>query len=159
MAANWDAIGERGQALAFVTLMQRSRGGVRLFRLQFLGDKYPAVDHFVDLLGGDDELTPFFFVQVKTTTLGYTEQGTLRVQVSETAMKRLRAYPAPTYIIGVDEPQEALFLIAAVHGGPSHFPSLPTTHRIDASLLRDLYDEVVHFWRSYDAKFRSSRFT
>jgi hypothetical protein len=138
--------------------MQRGRDGVRFFRPQFLGDKFPAVDHYVELLGGDDELTPFFFVQVKTTTLGYTGHGMLRVQVSETGMKRLRAYPAPTNIIGVEEPQEALFLIAAVDGGPTHFPSLPTTHRIDASLLRELYDEVVHFWRSHDTRFTSSRF-
>ena len=42
-----------------------------LFDPIFLGDKYPTVDFYVDLLNNQDE-KGFFFVSVKTTIQGYS---------------------------------------------------------------------------------------
>jgi hypothetical protein len=65
------------------------------------------------------ETTPFFFVQVKTTRKVFLRSHhppRLQVAVSERDIRRMVAYPAPTYVVGVHEEEERAFIVA-VHGG------------------------------------------
>jgi hypothetical protein len=78
-----DALGQRGEALFTILMTAFEPGEQPLFRPQFLGDKWPYIDFFVELLGHDD-IKPFFFVQVKTTRQGYTKrQHRLKIGVAE----------------------------------------------------------------------------
>src|SRR6266545_3434096 len=140
MPANRDVIGIRGESI--VNLLTRPyRQGEPFFRPQFLGDKYPMIDFFVELVGVARAPTPFFLVQAKTTTQGYTKgAGKLKVQVTRARMRGLIAYPAPTYVIGIDDPEEQACIFAAVAGGVTHLPSLPTAYPLNREMLQSLYD-------------------
>jgi hypothetical protein len=132
-----------------------------LFRPQFLGDAYQTIDFLVELVGIPDSLglVPYFFVQARATSRGYTRgQGHLKVQVSATAMRRLMWYPAPTYILGIDEPGERGYIFAATTTGPKQLSSLPTRFPLDGLTLHALYDEVLAFWQAAGVTFSSSRF-
>jgi hypothetical protein len=66
-------------------------------------------------------------------------------------------YPAPTYVIGVDEPSEVAFVVAALVGGAAQYRSLPTTHPLAGPrTLQTLYDEVRAFWAAYAVNFTTS---
>ncbi|HEY7033340.1 MAG TPA: hypothetical protein VH482_18510 [Thermomicrobiales bacterium] len=130
-----------------------------LFRPHFLGDKYPNIDVIVELVGAPVTFTPLFFAQIKATERGLTPGGHLPVQVTADALNRLTAYPVPTYIIGVDNTRRGVsYIVAAVAGGPAYFRSLPTTHRLNATTRKQLFDEVLDFWRQHPASFAASRF-
>jgi hypothetical protein len=159
MMAVRDALGERGESIVRVLLTRLYSRPQPYFRPQFLGDKHPTVDFFVELVGVTEPITPFFFVQVKATTQGYTkEHHHLKVQVVAAEVQRLLAYPAPTYILGVDEPQERGYLLAALAGGPRRIASLPTRYPLDQTTLHGLYEEVLAFWQANGTTFRTSRF-
>lgn len=160
MAVNRDAIGDRGQAIVFNLLTRIHKRSRPLFRPQFLGDKYPAIDFFVELVDATEELRPFFLVQAKATRRGYTEKrDRLKAAVKRPVVSALTAYPAPTYIVGIGEPDELAFIIAAVSGGATQFSSIPTTHALasEATLLR-LHEEVLDFWQRNPVTFRESQF-
>lgn len=72
MPVNQDAIGARGEAIVTNLLTRRHGRDGPLFRPQFLGEKYPAIDFSVELVGVAGDHTPFFFPQAKTTATGYT---------------------------------------------------------------------------------------
>src|SRR5689334_2276887 len=93
-------IGERGQWLFSLLITDLCGREYPFFRPRFLGDKYPTFDYIVEVV---DQPAYFFFVQVKGTTLGYTvEEHRLRVQVTQDDIDRMVAYPAPTYVVGID---------------------------------------------------------
>lgn len=71
MAGISDLIGNRGQAICELLLTELDNRGYPLFKPQFLGDKWRTVDLLVEL-EGRHAAVPFFFVQVKATTQGYT---------------------------------------------------------------------------------------
>src|SRR5262245_19984595 len=80
-----DVIGDRGEALGFLALTERYGRKEPYFRPYYLGQKFPTVDFIVELIN-PGRGKPFFFVQVKTTSLGYTTARTgrrLRVHVSQ----------------------------------------------------------------------------
>ena len=104
-------------------------------------------------------VTPFFFVQVKTTTLGYTKHDRrLRVQVDAEDVRRLLAYPAPTYIVGIDERQEIGYLQAVVEHHPRRIASLSTAFALNQTTLEALWQEVADYWGQRDMRFTYSRF-
>lgn len=159
MVVNRDAIGVRGEAIITNLLTRRHGRDEPLFRPQFLGEKYPTIDFFVELVGVTGNQTPFFLVQVKATAIGYTRAGRLRVRMTTKETISLVRYPAPTYVIGVDEDRELGFLVAAVLGGLTQYRSLPTIHALaDFVTLQTLYDQVQSFWRAHPASFDQSRF-
>jgi len=128
-----------------------------MFRPHFLGEKYPTLDFLVELVGATGSLVPYFFVQAKATTQGFTKRPrNLRVHVSEVDMRRLVAYTARPYTIGVDAAREEGFIIAAITGGPRRIPSLTTRHPLNQATLQLLYDEVPLFWQTNGASFSSS---
>lgn len=158
MPVDRNVIGSRGEGIA-INLLTRPHGRTDpFFRPRFLGDKYPAIDLFVELVGAPGNQAPFFFAQVKATRQGYTTSGRLKVPVSRAGMNELVRYPAPTYVIGVDEPTETAFVVAAVVGGAAQYRSLPTDYPLaDPGTLQLLFDEVLAFWAVNTVGFATSR--
>ncbi len=152
-----DVVGERGERIVYLRLTDFIPPGEPMFRPHFLGEKYPTLDFLVELVGATGSLVPYFFVQAKATTQGFTKRPrNLRIQVSEEDVRRLVAYPAPTYIIGIDAAREEGFIIAAITGGPRRVSSLSTRHPLNQATLQLLYDEVLLFWQTNGASFSSS---
>lgn len=82
----------------------------------------------------------------KELTRGQTPPR-LRVEVSEKDIRRMSAFPAPTYVIGVHEVEERAFVIS-VHGEMREaIPSITTGHELTTETLKGLWDEVREFWR------------
>jgi hypothetical protein len=108
------------------------------------------------------EKTPFFFVQVKATRKEFTKTQKpprLRVQVSKKDVRRVVAYPAPPYVIGVQEDEE-LAVIVSIYGAMSDaIPSITTGHELTCKTLRRLWDEVREFWHGRDMARLTSSFS
>src|SRR5947209_7754694 len=96
-----NAIGERGERIAAIVLTRFAGMQNPLFKPCFLGEKWPAMDLYVELLPPIPKgLRPFFFAQVKSTGQGYDEgSGNLKVKLSADDVGRLLSIPAPTYFI------------------------------------------------------------
>jgi len=72
------------------------------------------VDFIVELTNHTGDITPYFFVQVKTTREGYTKKHKrLKIKVSKDNILKLASFPAPTYIVGIDENAETGYIISA----------------------------------------------
>jgi hypothetical protein len=152
-----DDIGDRGQwTFCFLFTAPYGRADP-IFRPRFLGDKYPTFDYIVEVV---DRPEYFFFVQVKSTTKGYTEHPPyrLKVQVSQTDVERMVACPAPAYVVGIDTTADDLGFLLSVNEPRENVASMTTAHRIDGDLLLRLRDEVVAFWAGRDMIHRDSRF-
>jgi hypothetical protein len=133
------------------------------FKPILLGQKYEAVGIYVQLLGSSGEFMPYyFFVQVKGTADAdrYTKRARrLKVAVSANDIRKIKLFPAPTYIIGVDQPLEHCYIASANEDCPGHFPSIPTKFLLDSSNSSDLWTEVRDFWVSNRVRLKSSRFS
>jgi len=142
-----DAIGRRGEAILFVLMTEfHSRKGP-IFRPHFLGEKWPVADYLVELERAGSQI-PYFFVQVKTTREGYTKRHhRLKVRVCAKRVAALAAYPAPTYIVGVDEVKEVGYIVSANGERRGHMSSLSTCFPINRPNRRSLWNEVRAFWR------------
>jgi hypothetical protein len=157
-----DFIGGRGEAIAFARLTRVCRPDADLpyFWAHYLGEKCETFDFLVELVDAGEK-TPFFFVQVKATRKEYTKTHTpsrLRVEVSEKDVRRMAAYPAPTYVVGVHEDEERAFVIS-VHGVMAEaIASVTTAHELTCETLRRLWDEVRDFWHARDMTRLSSSF-
>jgi hypothetical protein len=151
-------LGQRGEALFYV-LITKSYGRARpIFRPQFLGDKWPLVDFIVELVDAG-KITPYFFVQVKTTRDGYTQRNNrLKVKVNGEDMRRLASYPAPTYIIGIDEIMEVGYIVSANGEWMNSIPNMSIDFPINKINQDQLWDEVNSFWAKSKMLNRSSRF-
>ena len=143
-----DDIGGRGEAIFFVRMTQPT-GPDRepLFRPHFLGEKFPTFDYLVELI--DPEAKPsYFFVQVRSTSRGYTAAvpARLKVRVPQDDINRMLSYPAPTYVVGIDDNTEQAF-IGSVNGpSMSRIVSLPTSYPLDPTNIQRLWREVKSFW-------------
>ena len=157
-----DDIGARGEALFFIMLTRFCGRRRPFFRPHFLGEKFVTLDYIVELIDAGPT-TSFFFVQVKTTTQGYVRDMTgnkrLKVHVSHTDMQRLVSYPAPTYVVGIDEIAEMGYIIAANHDSPARIASLPTAFLLDCDTLEHLWHEVKTFWEQRDMRLEQSAFS
>jgi hypothetical protein len=156
-----DEIGTLAEAVAAFALARPvgGRGGRALFRATYLGDKYPAVDYLIDVLGEDRQSAGFFFAQVKGTFTPPGAGGRLPVRVDATRYNRMVAIPAPTYLIGVDCGREEAFVVAATEPRPAGVPSVPTAFRLaDEAVTIVLADEVLAFWQANRAILQHSRF-
>jgi len=157
-----DDVGSRREALFFVLLTQFCGRRRPFFRPHFLGEKFATLDYIVELIDAGP-LTPFFFVQVKTTTQGYTRRkegrGRLKIQVSKEDMQRLCLYPAPTYVVGIDEREERGYIVSANEGSPSRIASMSTDFPLVCSTLELLWHEVKSFWEQRDMRLLNSVFS
>jgi hypothetical protein len=157
-----DVIGGRGEAIAFARLARVCRPDADLpyFWPHYLGEKCETFDFLVELVGAG-EMTPFFFVQVKATRKGFSTAQSpprLRVEVAEKDIRRMVAFPAPTYVVGVHEGEERAFVVS-VHGDMAEtIPSITTAHELTCDTLRRLRDEVRAFWQGRDMSRSASSF-
>ena len=160
--ASSDDIGRRGEYICANLLTNFCGRNRPYFSPQFLGDKFAALDFLVEVIGAG-ESTPFFFVQVKTTRQAYhiDREGhrRLQVQVSRKDLRRMKRYPAPTYVIGIDEKQERGFIISANDDAPDTLSSLPTIHELNCETLEELSQEVAAYWQGRDMSLKHSVFS
>jgi hypothetical protein len=141
-----DAIGRRGEAIFVVLMTEFHSARGPIFRPQFLGDKWPVADYLVELERAGSQI-PYFFVQVRTTREGYTKrERRLRVRASQEQLATLAAYPAPTYIVGIDELEEVGYIVSANGERRGWMSSLSTHFPIDRRNRRLLWNEVRAFW-------------
>ena len=141
-------VAARGEAIFCVLITRKHPSRGFLFDLpRHLGEKKRALDYYVELFAPGDP-TPYLLVQVKTTRRGYTRDGRLRVRMSSTELRRLAAYPAPTYVVGIDEVGEQGYIVST--GGKSEvgFSAMCTDHPLTPYVLSQLRDEVEAYWQS-----------
>jgi hypothetical protein len=151
-------LGQRGEALFYVLITRFYGRAKPRFRPQFLGDKWPTVDFIVELMDAGDS-TPYFFVQVKTTRAGYTKkERRLKVQVEQEEMCQLASYPAPTYVVGIDERGEAGYIVSANGECLERVSSLSTEYPLNERNLNLLWEEVNDFWLKVNVSLDSSQF-
>ncbi len=142
-----DDIGSRGEFI-FCTRITSFCGQRRpYFRPYYLGEKAETIDFLVELVDAGKR-TPFFFAQVKTTQRGYTKKSPRRLKVGLTAadIELFSLKPAPTYLVGIDEPGEIGYVVAILEGMKTAITSIPTTFPLDCNTLPLLYQEVKQFW-------------
>ncbi len=153
-----DDIGGRGEHIFAARIMQFCGRPLPYFRPRFLGEKAETLDFLVELVGV--AVPAFFFAQVKATRKELTRrERRLRVGMSADDVRRAVGVPAPTYLIGVDEPGEGCYIVAIVHGMTEAIHSIPTTHPLDCGNLGRLHAEVERFWSGRDMRRRTSVFT
>ena len=157
-----DEIGQRGEALFFALITHPYGKEEPLFRPKFLGDKWPTVDYLVELIGAGRK-TPYFFAQVRTTRNGYAKSGRLRISVSQSDMKKLAFYPAPTYIIGIDDALDYVglprgYIVSANGEWLKNLSSLITDFPINRANQYALWKEVKDFWSGVDFRDKASKF-
>ena len=158
--ATGDEIGGRGEAIFYVLITAFCGNSRPRFKPQFLGEKFESLDYLVELVGAG-EPTPYFFIQVKSTSRGYTRTAPnrLKVEVKKKDVRRMIHFPAPTYLVGIDNVQEKGFIVS-IHGTSAYsLPSLPTTFPLDCVHLEILWHEVKAFWETRNMVRTSSYFT
>ncbi|NEP12601.1 MAG: DUF4365 domain-containing protein [Symploca sp. SIO2C1] len=144
-----DALGQRGEAIFTVLMTEFHSESGPIFKPQFLGDKWQYVDFIVELVGSRS-IVPYFFVQVKTTRTGYTKKlNRLKVKVPQGQINALALYPAPTYIIGIDEIEEKGYVASANGEHLTSLSSLSTNFPINTPNREVLWKEVNDFWSRY----------
>jgi hypothetical protein len=144
-----DVIGERGESIFRVLLTRKHPTRGYLFdHPRQLGEKKQTIDFYVELFH-DEYLTPFFFAQVKSTSQGYTrKEQRLKVQVTNADMKFLATYPAPAYVVGIDEIGEQGYIVAVNRTYKKGFSSLCTSYPLNPEVLALVWDEVAAYWTS-----------
>ncbi|MGB8259751.1 MAG: DUF4365 domain-containing protein [Terracidiphilus sp.] len=154
-----DVIGMRGEAIVELCLTDFRQFQRPLFRPGFLGDKWPAIDFYVELRNVRNS-TPYFFAQAKSTASARA-LGVNRLQISVKArdIERLKQLPGPTYVLAVHEPSQRVFARSVCLNAPLRaMTSIPLTHELTPARLKLLYDEVSLFWKTAGYKPRTSVF-
>jgi hypothetical protein len=98
-----DHIGHRGENI-FRALITRFCYGRFYFHEVFLGEKHATTDFKVELIN-PTSAGAWFYVQVKSTTKGYTGAGDgrlLNVKVTKNEIEKLKKAPGPAYVVGID---------------------------------------------------------
>jgi hypothetical protein len=155
-----DPRGKRGESIFEVRLTDFSAFPKPLFDPGFLGDKWPTIDFYVELRNVKGS-TPHFLAQVKTTAGNLTDTSeNLRISTREQDIRRLLRIPGPTYLFGVHEPTERVFVRSVHKGIPVQaITRIPVSYELTPENLRVLYDEVRTFWKSTGHKPNHSEFS
>jgi len=152
-----EATGTRGEKIVELCLTDFQNSKRPLFRLAFLGDKWPSIDFYAELRDVKEH-TPYFFAQVKATTQRLSQQN-LSIGSKKTDIVRLLRIPGPTYIFGVHEPSKRVFVKSVHSGVPKRaITRIPLRNELTIDRLRDLYEEVRRFWQTNGDKPNSSVF-
>lgn len=148
-----EVIGFRGERVVELCLTNYEAFERPLFRPGFLGDKWPAVDFYVELRAVRRK-TPYFFGQAKATKAHLSRSSrNLRISTRRQDVERLLQIPGPTYIFGVHEPSRRVFVRSVIQGTPAKaITSIPLTHELTPANLRALHSEVCRFWEGNDYK-------
>jgi hypothetical protein len=146
-----DRIGNHGE-FVFQALISRRCRDRFYFHPVHLGEKHPTIDMVVELLDPTN-VKSLFYVQIKSTALGYTGSGSserLRVTITSEDIERLKAFPGPSYIAGIDIVKGRGFLVGIVTSLNGPLNGLPTIHRLDCRNFRTLWNEVDAYWNFSD---------
>lgn len=144
-----DVTGFRGELLVELCLTDYSNFPAPLFRPGFLGDKWPAIDFYVEL-SSSTGVGMYFFGQAKATTSKLTPRSrVLSISSDRDDVRRLLKIPAPTYILGIHEPTKRVFARAVHAGTPiKSITSIPLKNELTSANLQRLHDEVISHWQS-----------
>jgi hypothetical protein len=145
-------IGDLGEAIFNVAI---SRGF--LFKPMFLGEKWPIADFYVELIDDSDRVM-FFIVQIKATNQGYLKNGNLRVQLPKKKLHELNGYNCPTYLAGIDNENERVFMKSINKNKRKSIPSLESSFELNQANLKILYEDVKLFWKGVKMKSYKSNF-
>ena len=154
-----DVTGFRGEKIAELRLTDYQAFPEPLFRPGFLGDKWPAIDFYVELTAIRGK-RPYFFCQVKATTSALTAGSTyLTISTKRKDIDRLLRIPGPTYILGVHEPSKRVF-VRSVHAGilVKAITQIPLAYELTSMNLQNLHNEVQNYWSTNNHKPTSSVF-
>ena len=150
-----NVIGDRGENIFELAITYYEQFQGPLFKPGFLGEKWEAIDYYVELLDVP-HARPFFFVQVKATAspLPAGAMG-LQIRVEKSKCERLYRIPGPTYIVGVHEPTKKAYIFS-LHDKPKKgVYSIPLKHELTPDNLQILHNEVREFWQSSNKPTRS----
>lgn len=144
--ADLNAIGDHGEKIFAARISQH-----HMFSVYFLGDKAPIVDFLLEI---KDSKTPYaFMIQVKSTETALGKAKNLGVKVSKEKYKGLLKRPLPTYIAGVDIPNETVYICSAFKD-KTHLPSMPTKYclkftrpKSTQKTLNLLKADVIRYWQ------------
>jgi hypothetical protein len=158
--AERDDIGSRGEFIFSARIMAFCGRPRPYFRPYFLGAKAETIDFLVELVDAGDR-TPYFFAQVRATQKGYTKKSPRRLKAGMSAadVELFALKPAPTYLIGVDEPGDIGFVVGILEGMKTAIPSIPTTFPLDSSTLPLLHNEVQQFWAGRNMAMAKTKFS
>jgi hypothetical protein len=156
--ATRDLIGKRGEAIVTARLMDFCGNPDPYFDVHPLGEKCPTFDYLVELVNAGDSV-PYFLAQVKSTQKGFTKASRrLPVAMDEEDVRRMVQCPFPTYLIGVDEPNDRAYVVS-VHGGMhGAISSMPSRYPLTPRNLRRLWEEVSTHWQKLNAAAKVSAF-
>jgi len=153
-----DATGTRGEKIVELCLTDFQTSKRPLFRLAFLGDKWPTIDFYAELRAVKKH-TPYSLAQVKATTRDLSQLN-LSIGSKKIDIARLLRIPGPTYIFGVHEPSKRVFVKSVHLGVPKRaITRIPLLNELTPDRLPDLYEEVRVFWKTNGDKPSSSVFT
>jgi hypothetical protein len=151
-----DVIGYRGERFFELAVTDYQNFARPLFRAGFLGDKWPGIDYYVELVDVPGK-TPIFFAQIKSTA-NKLSANSISINLPLEKSKSLFKIPGPTYVVGVHEPTRRVF-IRSVHLPPKKgIYTIPLKYELTPKNLKVLYDEVVMFWNSVPNKPLKSKF-
>jgi hypothetical protein len=139
--------GFRGEKIVELCLTDYQAFQKLLFRPGFLGDKWPAVDFYVELREVPGKRL-YFFIQTKATASKLTPPSkNLSISTKKQDIEHLLQIPGPTYLFGVHEPSKRVF-VRSVHTGipVKAITRIPLTHELTSSNLQKLHHEVCHYW-------------
>lgn len=154
-----NVIGDRGEKVFELAITDYKNFRRPLFKPGFLGEKWPALDYYVELTGVRGS-TPFFFVQVKSTTTGINaHNNTISIQASKAKCDSLFKIPGPTYIVGVHEPERRAFILSMHAKVDKGIYSIPIKYELNSENLQRLHEEVIDFWKKAPHKPTGSYFT
>lgn len=156
-AIDRNSLGNRGEAILVVALLA-FHGRAPLFRPAALGEKWPAADYAVELVGKPGR---FFLIQVKSTRRGMQKNGRLQIRVGKARYNALASTPVPRYVVGIDDQREGAYIWAAVRRRNKQVSSLTTAHSLKLESTRSkLFREVDMFWDAVGrTHFASSAFS
>jgi len=154
-----DVTGFRGEKIVELCLTDYSAFSKPLFRPGFLGDKWPAIDFYVELTAVRGKRL-YFFGQAKATTATLTERSTsLPVSTKKQDIERLLRIPGPTYILGVHEPSKKVYARSVHSGVPAKaITRIPLSYELNSAALQALHDEVRDYWATNHHKPTTSAF-
>lgn len=155
-----DVVGFRGERLVELRLTDYGDFTEPLFRPGFLGDKWPAVDYYVELNSVRGK-RPYFFAQVKATSLPLSAESThLTISSRKHDIERLLRIPGPTYLFGVHEPSGRVFVRSIHEGMPAKaICRIPMAYELTSGNLMALHTEVRRYWSANNHKPATSVFS
>jgi hypothetical protein len=154
-----EIIGYRGEKILELCLTDYQAFPRPLFRPGFLGDKWPAIDFYVELTSVRGKHL-YFFGQAKATSTTLAPTSTvLNISTKKRDIERLLRIPGPTYIFGIHEPTKRVFVQSVHTGTPARAISkVSLSHELTSVNLQALHDEVRDFWAGNAHKPSSSKF-